>query len=134
ASRPRGSAPPSTRSTSNGSYKDSKRIRCVSPAPAPVLHLGLPFTVHLRPLFLGTASRRRYAAVVTSAAHGEPAMRALAVPFLLAIALPAAPASASPDEPKPPPGRFPATGNDDAWARLARENPPLPASARALVR
>src|SRR5205823_12362687 len=33
----------------------------------------------------------------------------------------------------PPPGRFPAADNDDAWARLPRENPPLPPWARVLV-
>ena len=33
----------------------------------------------------------------------------------------------------PTPGRFPAADNDDAWARLPRENPPLPPWARVLV-
>jgi alkylhydroperoxidase family enzyme len=60
-------------------------------------------------------------------------MRALAVPFLLAVALPASATSVRADEPQPPPGQFPAAGNDDAWARLPRENPPLPPWARVLV-
>lgn len=38
-----------------------------------------------------------------------------------------------PDPPPSPPGRFPAADNDAAWARLPRENPPLPPWARVLV-
>ncbi|MFO0802700.1 MAG: hypothetical protein U0791_06200 [Gemmataceae bacterium] len=34
---------------------------------------------------------------------------------------------------KPGPKPFPATGNDEAWATLPRENPPLPSWAKVLV-
>ena len=36
------------------------------------------------------------------------------------------------DEPKPP--RFPATGNEEAWTLLPRQNPPLPVWAKILVK
>lgn len=42
------------------------------------------------------------------------------------------PAAAQPDTPASS-GRFPSAGNDDAWAKLPRENPPLPPWARVLV-
>jgi alkylhydroperoxidase family enzyme len=41
--------------------------------------------------------------------------------------------AARPSDASPPAGRFPAVGNDDAWAKLPRDNPPLPPWARALV-
>jgi alkylhydroperoxidase family enzyme len=39
-------------------------------------------------------------------------------------------AAAGPDN---PPKQFPATDNDDAWAKLPRDNPPLPPWAKVLV-
>src|SRR5205814_3521120 len=63
-------------------------------------------------------------------------MRILAIPLLAALVLAAGPASAQPEEVAPPPrpaAPFPAAGPDDAWARLPRENPPLPPWARVLV-
>lgn len=48
---------------------------------------------------------------------------------LIALALGVHAAAAVP----PTPGRFPLAGNDDAWSRLPRENPPLPPWARMLV-
>jgi hypothetical protein len=51
----------------------------------------------------------------------------LALGFSAGVAWPAA---AGPDS---PPGQFPATENDAAWAKLPRDNPPLPPWAKVLV-
>jgi alkylhydroperoxidase family enzyme len=51
---------------------------------------------------------------------------------VLALALGGRSATAQPDRP-PPPDPFPAVGTDDAWAKLPRDNPPLPPWARVLV-
>ncbi|QJW97802.1 carboxymuconolactone decarboxylase family protein [Frigoriglobus tundricola] len=50
---------------------------------------------------------------------------------ILALAFSATRATAAP--PDGPPGPFPVAGNDDAWANLPRDNPPLPPWARVLV-
>jgi alkylhydroperoxidase family enzyme len=53
------------------------------------------------------------------------------IAVILALVLGARTAGAQPQ--KPQPGPFPATGNDEAWALLPRDNPPLPPWARVLV-
>jgi len=55
-------------------------------------------------------------------------MRLIAI---LAFALCATRAPAAP--PDGPPGQFPVTGNDAAWANLPRDNPPLPPWARVTI-
>jgi alkylhydroperoxidase family enzyme len=63
-------------------------------------------------------------------------MRTLAIALLAgALALAVGPAAAQPEpalSPKPA-TPFPAAGNDDVWAKLPRENPPLPEWARILA-
>lgn len=51
---------------------------------------------------------------------------------ILALMLSAGWATAQPD-PTPPTRPFPIVGNDDAWAKLPRDNPPLPPWARIAV-
>lgn len=62
-------------------------------------------------------------------------MRIVAIVSLAAgmLALGTRSVGAEPDKPPPPPGQFPVAGNDDAWAKLPRANPPLPPWARVLI-
>ena len=62
-----------------------------------------------------------------SAQQKESVMRLMAI---LVLILGAPLVAAQPDT---PPGQFPAASNNDAWARLPRDNPPLPPWARVLV-
>src|SRR5579871_5467110 len=50
------------------------------------------------------------------------------------VTLAAAALAAMPAPAEAPAPRFPAAGNDEAWKMLPREQPPLPAWARVLVR
>src|SRR5947208_319665 len=60
-------------------------------------------------------------------------MRPLSVLALAAGVLAFGPRPAAAQENTSPPSSFPVAGNDDAWAKLPRENPPLPPWARVLV-
>jgi alkylhydroperoxidase family enzyme len=54
--------------------------------------------------------------------------------ILFLLALVAGGLATAPGQADPPPARFPAAGNDEAWKLLPRQEPPLPAWARVLVR
>ena len=64
--------------------------------------------------------------------HGEASMRVVSI-LAFGVAIASAQTVGAQAEKPLTSGRFPVAGNEDAWGKLPRENPPLPPWARVLI-